>query len=79
MARGQVKRVWYDKTEDGAFGIMEGAGPEYRFQAFPKVMYHATQAPKTVKDKDALEKLGKEWKDAPQRAQDGDTRAPVEE
>lgn len=79
MAAGQLKRVYFDKTEDSAFGLMPTDGPTSRFQAFPKVMYHAEQDPRTVKDKASLEKLGKGWQETPIRAQDGDTRDAPEE
>ena len=78
MAAGRIVKVRFDHTEDGSFGLVDEDMP-YRHVHFPKVMYHPTLAPKTVKSKESMEKLGKEWKEVPIRPQDGDTRDPPEE
>ena len=79
MAKGALRRVWYDVTEDGAFGLMPTEGPPYVYNAFPCVRYHATLEPRLIRNKTQLEKLSKEWSEKPIRPQDCDRREPVEE
>jgi hypothetical protein len=74
MARGIVKRVYYDTTEDGAFGLMPTEGPEYVYKEFPKWKYHAELDPRIVKNKAGEDKLGKAWSDTPIRDKDCDRR-----
>jgi hypothetical protein len=80
MAKGALKRVYFDITEDGTFGLMPEAGPEnVPFQAFPCVRYHASEEPKWIKNKSQLDKLTKDWSAVPIRPQDCDRREPIEE
>lgn len=79
MAKGALRRVYYDITEDGVFGLMPTEGPVVPFQEFPCVRYHATEPPKLIQKKSQLDKLSKEWSALPIRPQDCDRREPIEE
>ena len=79
MAKGQLKRVYFDITEDGVFGLMPTEGPTTPFQPFPAVRYHATEDPKIVKNKSQADRLSKEWSETPIRPQDCDRREPQDE
>ena len=79
MAKGALKRVYFDITEDGVFGLMPTEGPNVPFQPFPCVRYHATEDPRWIKNKAALDKLTKEWSATPIRPQDCDRREPIDE
>jgi hypothetical protein len=79
MAKGALRRVYFDITEEGTFGLMPTEYPAHEHRPFPCVRYHATEEPKLIKSKTQLDKLTKEWSATPIRPQDCDRREPQEE
>ena len=64
MSAAIIRTVNYGITEEGTFGLLAEA-PPYTHQDYPRVMYHASENPVTVKDKAAQDALGDEWQTAP--------------
>jgi hypothetical protein len=79
MAKGQLKRVYFDITEDGVFGLMPNEGPNLPFAPFPCVRYHPTEEPRLIKNKSQLDRLPKDWSATPIRPQDCDRREPMDD